>query len=324
MESKISIIVPVYNAEKTIDKCIESIIHQTYENIELILVNDGSKDSSLKICSQYASNDMRIHVIDSENKGVSEARNIGLKEASGDYILFCDSDDFVSPYWAETMRSKYEPNMLIMCKLATFDNDETTCNIQIKEFENLIIDKKDFIYYREIGIGSPTNKLFESKIIKKYNIKFSNKLSLGEDLLFVLEYLCHITGKIKLLDIPLYYYRVTNTPSLSKSAPKKEETEFFYESLRHYMQILGATDKQSMQIFSGIILSDFEKLILKILDDKDLSLKTKFVLIREIFNTKAYLNCCKHGIISTNRFYQWLLSNRKVFLLLIFFYAKRR
>lgn len=324
MKNKISIIVPVFNAEKTIDKCIESIIHQTYDNIEVILINDGSKDSSLKICSQYASNDMRIHVIDSENRGVSEARNIGLKEATGDYILFCDSDDFVSPYWAETMMSKYEPNLLVMCKLTAFDNDETICNTQINEFENSIIGKKDFIYYRETGIGSPTNKLFKTEIIKKYNIKFSNKLSLGEDLLFVLEYLSHITGEIKLLDIPLYYYRVSNNPSLSKNTPKKEETEFFYESLKHYMQILGATDDKSKQIFSGIILADFEKLILKIFDDKDSSFKIKYALIREIFNTKAYQSCCKHGIISTNRVYQWLLSNRKLFLLFIFFYVKRR
>ena len=95
MDKLISVIIPIYNSEKYIKKCIESIINQTYKNIEVILINDGSTDNSEEICNQYASEDGRIKVINTTNKGVSASRNIGLKNATGDYISFIDCDDYV-------------------------------------------------------------------------------------------------------------------------------------------------------------------------------------------------------------------------------------
>lgn len=92
---KVSVIVPIYNAEKYISECIESITCQTYKNLEIILINDGSLDNSIKICKQYAKNDDRIKLIDVENHGVSYARNKGIEEATGEYIIFIDSDDII-------------------------------------------------------------------------------------------------------------------------------------------------------------------------------------------------------------------------------------
>lgn len=99
----ISIIVPVYNAEKYLNRCISSLLNQTYYNLEIILVNDGSTDNSKKICKNAAKNDSRIKLINSVNEGVSLARNKGLKEANGDYISFVDSDDYVEPDYVEKM-----------------------------------------------------------------------------------------------------------------------------------------------------------------------------------------------------------------------------
>ena len=99
----ISIIVPVYNAEKYLNRCISSLLNQTYYNLEIILVNDGSTDNSKKICENAAKNDSRIKLINSVNEGVSLARNKGLKEANGDYISFVDSDDYVEPDYVEKM-----------------------------------------------------------------------------------------------------------------------------------------------------------------------------------------------------------------------------
>ncbi|WP_217270423.1 glycosyltransferase family 2 protein, partial [Lactobacillus helveticus] len=102
MLNKVSIIVPVYKAENSIRKCIDSILTQTYREIELILVDDGSPDRSGQICDKYQS-DTRVKVIHTLNKGVSHARNIGLDHATGDYITFCDSDDFYEPFFIENM-----------------------------------------------------------------------------------------------------------------------------------------------------------------------------------------------------------------------------
>ena len=93
----ISIIVPVYNVSEYLPRCLDSLINQTYKNIEIILVNDGSTDNSLEICKKYAEKDLRIKVIDKENGGISSARNTGIAEASGEWIGFVDSDDYIEP-----------------------------------------------------------------------------------------------------------------------------------------------------------------------------------------------------------------------------------
>ena len=103
MEDLISVIVPVYNVEKYLNKCIDSIINQTYKNLEIILVDDGSQDSSGKICDEYTKKDNRIKVIHKENGGVSSARNIGLNNATGEWIAFIDADDWVDEEYLQTL-----------------------------------------------------------------------------------------------------------------------------------------------------------------------------------------------------------------------------
>ena len=107
-ELKISVVVPVYNCEKYIERAIESVIKQTYDNWELIIVNDGSKDSSLQIAQKFAGKDARIKVIDRENRGVSVARNIGIDEASGDLLMFLDADDWFEEKAFETVTDNWD------------------------------------------------------------------------------------------------------------------------------------------------------------------------------------------------------------------------
>ena len=113
----ISIIVPVYNAEKTLPRCIDSILAQTFTDYELILVDDGSSDGSLSVCSAYAARDSRIRVLHQENAGVSAARNAGLDAAAGKYIMFCDSDDEVEPEWCALLHQEIEahPDSWVLC-----------------------------------------------------------------------------------------------------------------------------------------------------------------------------------------------------------------
>lgn len=105
---KISIIVPVYNVEKSVGRCVESIIAQTFKNIEILLIDDGSIDDSGTICDKYALKDARVKVIHKKNGGVGSARNVGLDNAIGKYVMFCDSDDYVEPTWCEKMYNSIE------------------------------------------------------------------------------------------------------------------------------------------------------------------------------------------------------------------------
>lgn len=126
MKEKISIIVPVYNVEKYVRKCLESIIHQTYKNIEIIIIDDGSTDNSLKICKEFEKKDKRIIVIHQENQGLSASRNNGIKLATGDYIGFIDSDDIVSPYMYEYLYKSIIKNKsdISSCQFSAFYEGE--------------------------------------------------------------------------------------------------------------------------------------------------------------------------------------------------------
>ena len=112
MDKTLSVIVPVYNAERFLERCITSLTNQTYKNLEILLVNDGSKDDSLSICRRFAQQDDRIKVLDKPNGGASSARNLGLKHATGDYIGFCDADDFQDADTFETLIHIMEENNL--------------------------------------------------------------------------------------------------------------------------------------------------------------------------------------------------------------------
>lgn len=188
---KISVIVPVYNCEKYLNKCIESIINQTYKNSEIILVDDGSTDNSGNICDSYKDRDSRIIVIHKNNTGVSSARNEGLKVASGDLISFIDSDDYIDVGMFEHMMSVYNEQKcdIVICN---FDHG----NNEVIKRDNLItFSNKEYpqISYYNKGIsGFVCNKLYDKKVIFYQNnkhITFDENITIGEDDLFNYEIL---------------------------------------------------------------------------------------------------------------------------------------
>lgn len=198
---KISVIVPIYNAESTINRCVDSILEQSYNEFELILVNDGSKDHSGDICDEYARKDSRIKVIHKANGGVSSARNAGLYAASGEYITFIDSDDYIGREYL-LLLSKYDFDLtisgLIINGEAKYpDKFEKYCYNDFDRFLNL--------YCTKSYIRAPWAKLFKNQIIKNHKIKFDDKLRWGEDYIFVLEYLKYCNN-LALLPFALYNY----------------------------------------------------------------------------------------------------------------------
>ena len=194
----ISVIIPIYNSEKYLSKCVYSILNQNYKNLEVVLVNDGSADNSLSICEKIKLEDDRITIIDIPNGGVSNARNTGLLKAKGEYIQFIDSDDFVDKNYIKTLydlivSTKTE---LAICSIESYDFDgnkfdEWTVKNGIIDFDS--IDKNLFLeLIQKFLLFGPVNKLYIKKIITDNQIEFDTSLSYGEDLLFNFEYFNHI------------------------------------------------------------------------------------------------------------------------------------
>lgn len=204
----ISVVVPVYNAENNIENCIKSILKQTYQDYELILINDGSTDGSLKICQKYVQKDKRVRIISQTNRGVSETRNVGIRNAKGEYIQFIDSDDEITADMLE----------LMVAEMQNSDVDIVICGyneILTRQTNTVIPDKKGIMDIRELNDNYPNiferfllnavwNKLYKKNKIKNF---FVQNLSMGEDLIFNLEYMKQIST-ISFIDKPLYQYYV--------------------------------------------------------------------------------------------------------------------
>lgn len=214
--SLISIIVPIYNAEKYLSDCIQSIQKQTYQNIEIILVNDGSTDSSLEICRKYQKGDSRIQVIDKDNSGVSHTRNIGIERAAGDYIAFIDADDWVKENYLEQLFKALKANSdkkaaAVYCGyIYDYNGSHMERFLRLEngiyhynQLKNRLMDDGTL---SGILLGSACGALYNLSIIKKYQIRFPIQVKKNEDGIFNLEYIYY--GKnIVIIDQALYGYR---------------------------------------------------------------------------------------------------------------------
>lgn len=199
----ISIIVPVYNAEKTLNRCIDSILSQTYQDWELLLINDGSRDDSLAISKEYALSDKRIKVLDKLNGGVSSARNMGLDNAKGDWITFVDSDDYIGEHYFDEIPNRKED--LVIYNLKCLGDDysgvphakESICSskVELVSYLSSNLRKEEFL--------SSCGKFFRRDILKSQH--FLLHQALGEDTIFVQEYLNKCSSLV-LLAFSLYYY----------------------------------------------------------------------------------------------------------------------
>lgn len=208
--TKVSIIIPVYNAEKTIGNILDKLIVQEYKNIEIIVINDGSEDNSIGIIKHFANLDDRIVVFDQKNMGVSEARNIGIEHASGEYVCFIDSDDDI------------HLNLLVaLTSLAANGIDFTMCGmsvngVQVRSKNAYAIGDKAITRYVLMSlletnlIYGPCCKLFSHRIVKEKNIRFPVGVNYGEDTVFVLNFLAE-AASMKVSKETYYNYRISST-----------------------------------------------------------------------------------------------------------------
>ena len=211
---KISIIIPVYNVEPYIKKCLDSIINQTHTNLEILCINDGSTDSSGKICDEYAMKDNRIKVFHQHNQGVSAARNVGLNNFTGDYIGFVDSDDWIEPDMYETLYNLVKHNDVPVGVVNYFMDTDTQslAMTNLKEIEAERITQENMLLYtfkREYYRGFNSilcNKILSSKIFNNRNLLFNERIEYGEDTLLCTMILLTQDCMGAYADKPLYHY----------------------------------------------------------------------------------------------------------------------
>lgn len=263
MSPKVSIIVPVYNAQKTLTRCIDSILNQDYTDFELLLIDDGSKDESGAVCDAYAAKDSRIKVIHKENSGVSDSRNMAIDHATGEYLQFLDSDDWITPDATRLLVESAEQNhcdMVIsdfyrvigerLSHKGSIDEDGVLTRV---EFANFMMENPADFYY-----GVLWNKLYQSKIIEKYHLRMDSKISWCEDFMFNLEYIRYCEH-IFVLQVPVYYYvktkgsLVSQGMSLTKTIKTKMMVLEYYTDF--YRQVLTEEEyeKKRIQIYKYLL-----------------------------------------------------------------------
>ncbi|MBA6153572.1 glycosyltransferase family 2 protein [Gelidibacter maritimus] len=213
MKPKISVIVPVYNVEQFLSKCIDSIINQTYENLEIILVNDGSPDNCGFICDEYGKKDNRIKVIHQKNKGLSGARNSGLEIASGDYIGFIDSDDWIHEKMYDTLITQLLLHQCDLTNCITINSNQTWENEPLENYKPIILDKKALLYnYLDYGFYIVRN-LYSRELMK--DLRFDENIPFVEDMFFGINVVEKIDRSV-FINFPLYIYNQDNTSSLTR------------------------------------------------------------------------------------------------------------
>lgn len=207
-EPLISVIVPVYNAEHFLEKCIASVINQTIDDLQIVLIDDGSTDKSGLICEQLAVTDKRVIVIHQKNLGVSAARNAGLQVATGKYIAFVDSDDILPEDSYENLLKCIKDEYLAMGRIQLISEDGKLLDSSYFRKNEISQGKflKELFLERELPyLGYPWDKLYFRNIIERYNLRFDENIKLNEDRLFVLSYLLHCKGVIFNENIVYYY-----------------------------------------------------------------------------------------------------------------------
>ena len=256
MHPTVSIIVPVYNAEKTLARCVDSILNQTYEDYELLLVNDGSTDSSGALCDAYAARDSRVQVFHKENAGVSNARNLALSQARGTYLQFLDSDDWITPEATLSLVRAAEDHQ---CDLVISDFyrvvgervshkgdiDEDTVLTREEYAAHMMENPADFYY------GVLWNKLYCRQIVEDHHLRMDPEISWCEDFMFNLEYIRY-AETFRALQVPIYYYVKTKgslaNQSLTISKTVKMKLMVFEYYQRFFKSVLDEEEYEKSRL----------------------------------------------------------------------------
>lgn len=249
---KVSIIIPIYNAEKFISKAIKCVLNQTYKNFELILINDGSTDKSGYICDQFALTEKKIKVIHQNNRGVSAARNNGIMHASGEWVCFLDSDDEVSPKWLQSYIDEITDSVDIIFQGAKIIGPHNHSYFNLTNHTYNKDNFSDFInlwHNKEGHIGSAWSKIFRASIIYKYNIKYNETIHNYEDWIFLTQVLTY-SRNIKTISASHYIYNNINSNLTSQKVKWNAEQRIAILNARYDAAfMIKAIDEKCFHIY---------------------------------------------------------------------------
>jgi len=318
MGRKVSIIVPAFNAEKYIDKCICSLIVQTYKEIEIVLINDGSTDNTLAKMEAYANEDERILVVNKKNGGVSSARNAGLKVATGYYVQFVDSDDAIEPNMTEVLVFSIEDTGAdaAICGYHSSDNRlRVSCEKKRYSYKEMI--DNFFWIYRSTYYNPPWNKLYIKEKITNY---FNEEMSLGEDLVFNLDYFVNIKEVILIPD-QLYIYTVSTGDSLTaRFHPNAiQGLEIKIKSILTFVP--QAQHEILKKILCDDFMNDYKHCFRRLIASNQLTWSHKRQIIKDVCNSELWCYLF-NGFKSKINENSWLL-NRKIALFMFKTYTKQ-
>ena len=297
---KISIVVAVYNAENTLKKCVDSLLSQTYGNTEIILVNDCSKDESLNICNEYASQNNNVIVVNNpQNQGVSATRNNGIDVASGKYICFVDSDDYVENNYLEQLHYYAEKyNTVPICGFVYHDefNHQNPVKYQWSGGDELVSLGESFRLNRELYLTALWNKLFLLDPIKKYGIKFDTSISIGEDLRFSVEYFeKYNLGEVYAFTATLYHYMKISESNLLSNFT--DDIESGFENLRVILGLEKRYNDDAEKNYFIAYNSLKENYIYHIARNMNMSKSEKLKKIRSFFPEYSNVDYIKSKIL---------------------------
>lgn len=319
MKEKISIIIPVYNAEQYIERCIDSCINQTYSNIEILIIDDGSKDKSLQKCNKYESVE-NVVIISKPNSGVSDTRNIGIEKSTGEYILFLDADDYIESDMCETMLMHMKDGIdMVVCGYITEDEHHICAVNKSDVIKNFNIKQKYELMLAMIeysGYYVCWNKLYKKEKIVK---NFPTGITFGEDSIFVSNYISNCTNTVIVPYVGYHYYVAS-----VGSAMKRYHRGMFKMLVQEYQGIISIDEKnENIQRFASNHL--FENLIYftmpQLKNTRAISESTKMKEICELKALKDYKNAVDM-YIPTNKtmaVYKKILAGKHFFVFYVFY-----
>ena len=320
----ISIIIPVYQCENVISDIIEDILKQTYQDYEVLLVDDGSTDGSAKVCQEYEKKDSRIRAILNVHQGVSGTRNTGIALANGEYIAFIDSDDRIEPNYLEQLYNNIGNNDLV---ISTFDRWIYNHKDVVKVVKNIQLNveinmKENFAkYFTELYVstllGTPCCKLFRTDIIRKNRVKFRTDIYIGEDYIFNFDYLKKCNN-IRCISYLGYHYVCKNGNSLTH---KKDLKKFEYgkllfaESIR-FADEMKLTKEDARGIYNLYLRTIFKNIEVVYQMNPSMDRKEKREHIRKVMNDESVQHAIQNAQPDTNEFliYKIVLQMKNAFI----------
>lgn len=332
----ISIIIPVYNCEKYIEKCIKSLMNQTYKDFEILLINDGSTDKSAEICSFYEKSNKNIKLFNIKNSGVSNARNYGIDYATGNYIQFVDSDDYVD--------SDYIESMVNAIKNTDEDIDIVICGIK-----QIILKNNEYIFSRDIKVESSDiynikelndvmpeliekayinycySKLIKKDVIINNNIRFNKYLSLGEDTLFVLDIL-NSSKNIKILSNTPYNYVIHSDYSLTYKY-RNDKFEIL-NMISNKIEMFCKNNMNKSQFLEKVLSKRYYEIIKFCLDENlkkniNISMYQRFINMKNILNNRdvhSFINKDNAFLDEISQCKRYSIKSRSVVIYVFIYY----